>query len=100
MARPIPIWKPQKQTLKNIERGSYKALRISSSAYISKPEVRYFIFEKFNNTCVGCGTNKYLQIDHIKSVYHCFNNNLILFCNSEQNLQILCNKCNSSKSPN
>lgn len=111
MARPerntvdyFPKWNPQKYTMNRIINGmdkkiSLKLFRSSSSGFIKNPKVRNIILEKCDNKCVLCGSINNLQIDHIKSVYSCFINNLIDFCNTEENLQILCIKCNTSKLP-
>lgn len=57
------------------------------------PEVRHYILKKFNFKCVECGaTNKEttLHIDHIKPIVNGGSNN-------EDNLQVLCKKCNQVK---
>ena len=111
MARPgkntieyFPKWEPTRITLLRIfdsvdKKIAFKSFRQSSSAFIKKIIVRNFILKKYNNECVICGSNNKLEIDHIKSVWFCFHNNLIYGCNIESNLQLLCNKCNTSKLP-
>ena len=98
----FPIWNPQKITLFKIFEGmdkkiAFKTFRYSSSGFIAKKIVRSIILEKFNYSCVLCNSIFKLEIDHIKSVIFCFQNNLIYECNIESNLQVLCKTCNSSK---
>lgn len=111
MARPqrnnvdyFPLWKPTKKILfainDMIDRNkAYKMFRSSCSAFIKKEEIRSIIFKKSNNKCCLCQSRKSLQIDHIMSVYKCFNNALYNYCNTYENLQVLCKKCNTSKTP-
>lgn len=98
------IWKPQKKTINLIKNNldlkkSFKAFRSSSSAFVSNKKVRDFILNKFNNKCNNCGSKELLEIDHIKSVYNCFYSKDYFYCNSLENLQVLCKKCNTSKKP-
>ena len=69
----FPIWNPQYYTRRNFKSHDYKvrlkALRNSSSGFISKKDVRNIIFKKDNFKCVICGKNSNLTIDHIVSVY-------------------------------
>ena len=100
----FPKWNPQKTTLNKINGGlnrklSFKLFRSSSSGFIKKADVRNKIMIECNNICVYCGSEKNLQVDHIVSVKSCFDKNLIFFCNTKANLQILCKKCNTSKNP-
>lgn len=111
MARPqtnkvdyFPEWNPNKATRYKLDdyidsKEALKIFRNSSSGFISKPIVRDFIFNRDNSTCVLCSATNNLQVDHIKSVRHCFNNNLLWECNKEDNLQTLCLRCNAAKTP-
>ena len=76
---------------------AFKTFRNTSSAFISNKYVRSYIFNKYKNKCNYCDSIENLEIDHIKSVCRCFKNNLIDYCNTKENLQLLCRKCNSSK---
>jgi len=100
----FPLWNPQRITLSNIKsydfRTRYKALRNSSSSFISRDDVRKIITEKCSNKCVKCGSDNNLQVDHIKSVYLCARGKVpISELNIFSNLQMLCGTCNSSKKP-
>ena len=110
MARPqrnnnpsFPIWNPQRATLSRIKgfdkKIAYKSFRNSSSGFIKRKDVRDYLFEKYSNECVLCNSKKNLQIDHIFSVLHHFRYGLFSECNTEENLQVLCKKCNTSKLP-
>jgi len=72
------------------QRKLYKNARGISSRYINQKKVRDKIFARDNQTCLCCGSKEKLSIDHIKSVFNggqdCLNN-----------LQTLCNKCNTKK---
>ena len=97
-------WKPSRLTLFRMyecmdKKKRQKYFRAASSAYISKPKVKDYVFRKFNNKCALCGTSENLQIDHIKSVHSCFKSNNINKCNTLSNLQLLCASCNASKKP-
>ena len=76
---------------------AFKKFRSSSSGFISNKLLRYILFTKYNNKCALCNSTEKLEIDHIESVLSCFNNEKFKFCNTEDNLQVLCGKCNSSK---
>ncbi len=98
------IWNPQRLTLLEITdnldpKESFKYFRNSSSAFIKNKKVRNFILKRDKNKCVICNSTDFLEIDHIKSVFSCFNSGEIFFCNSIDNLQCLCKKCNTSKKP-
>lgn len=98
------IWKPQNMTLIKINnsfdlKNGFKFFRSSSSAYISNKKVREHVFKKFDYKCVKCNSTENLEIDHIKSVLSCFKSRDIFNCNSIDNLQSLCKKCNTSKKP-
>jgi len=101
----FPEWKPTKRVINIIEesingRDKYKALRSSSSNFVSKKEVRSYIFERDNFKCVECGSTEMLTIDHINSVWSAFMGlSSIKKLNIKQNLQVLCLKCNSGKLP-
>ena len=99
----FPLWRPPFKTEEkfyNKNKLAYKALRYSSSGFIAKPQVRDFIFKKYTNKCVFCGSKDNLQIDHIISVYKAFlNKDLIGQLNTQQNLQLLCTSCNAGKLP-
>lgn len=111
MARPepnnvdyFPVWKPTKHTIRKIIGGlnkkeAFKVFRSSCSGFIKKESVRKIILIKSNNKCVLCDSINNLQVDHIISVFRCFLNEKIFECNIESNLQILCKKCNTSKTP-
>lgn len=51
---------------------------------------RQYYLDKFNHSCVHCGANSNLCIDHIVPIS-------IGGVNSEDNIQVLCRSCNSSK---
>ena len=99
----FPKWNPQKSTLIKIEyldkRIAFKSFRNSCSAFIKNPIVREYLLDKYNNECFLCKSKNNLQVDHILSVYRCFKHRLFKECNFENNLQILCRKCNCSKLP-
>jgi len=99
----FPVWNPQFGTWSKIKcsdkKVAFKTFRNSSSGFIQKRLVRDNIFEKDNYTCKYCKSKSNLTIDHIKSVIHCFNNDLIKYCNTKENLQTLCKSCNSAKLP-
>lgn len=111
MARPneecgfyFPTWKPRFGTAKKFKsenfRERYKALRIASDNFIKRKDVRDYIFNKYNGKCYLCGAKRDLQIDHIKSVYEVARKMTdIDSLNSENNLALICRKCNSSKTP-
>jgi 5-methylcytosine-specific restriction endonuclease McrA len=94
-------WNPdgyQVKLFKDLNKNiAYKAFRKNSSYYVSKKYVRQFVLEKYNNCCNYCKSTFEIQIDHILSVKHCFENNLLRQCNRISNLQVLCSKCNLIK---
>lgn len=109
MARPernnvdFPKWNPTRLTKSRIfdnksTEMAFKYFRASSSAFGKNKNVRMFLLEKYKNKCPICFNSENLEVDHISSVYSCFRSKLFEFCNSEKNLQILCNRCNSWKS--
>jgi hypothetical protein len=79
------------------QKKAFHYFRASSSAFIQKREVKEYILKRDNYTCVNCGSKDNLQIDHILSVWHCFNRFKIMQCNKIDNLQTLCRKCNLNK---
>jgi len=99
----FPLWKPHYRTEEKFsytDNRGYKALRNSSSAFIKREDVRNYLLSKYKYKCVKCECTKNLEVDHIISVYMAFKHKeFINELNSESNLQILCNKCNASKSP-
>ncbi|MCM1545212.1 MAG: HNH endonuclease [Ruminococcus sp.] len=101
----FPRWKPQRSTLRKIGssdfRVRYKALRNSSSGFISRKDVRDYIFERDGYKCYLCGSCNELQVDHIISVYNYAKSNCDEFdlLNSEDNLRTICAKCNRAKVP-
>lgn len=98
------VWKPSKITRWKMSsdnmdrRDAFKAFRSSSGGFINKPVVRRHVLAKCDYKCVYCNSTKGLQIDHIKSVYMCFKSDLLDYCNSIENLQALCSRCNLKKS--
>ena len=100
----FPVWELRRtmdaRIFDNLDKkDSFKAFRQSSSSFISNPIVRKLIKLKSGNECVKCKNKENLQIDHILSVSYCFDNKLFYICNTYENLQILCSKCNASKAP-
>lgn len=99
----LPKWNPNKMTLLNIKSSSnkekaFKSFRSSSSGFIKNKIVRDAVLKKSGNKCALCGSYTNLQVDHIESVYYCFHNNKIYYCNTIDNLQSLCGLCNVKKS--
>ena len=76
------------------------AMRSSSSAFISRKDVRKYILSRDGYKCAVCGSDKNLTIDHIRSVYRvaAMKEDFALL-NDESNLRVLCNKCNAGKRP-
>jgi len=101
MARPQKkglLYNPQLKTYYSKMRDK-KYYRNSSSAYIKKQEVRDFIFNRDNHTCLECKSKDNITVDHIITVIYGFENHIDLFViNNIGNLQTLCGKCNSKKS--
>jgi 5-methylcytosine-specific restriction endonuclease McrA len=100
----FPIWNPTKKSLRVITsrfdlKKSYLYFRRSSSAFIKKKVVRDIILKKSGYKCVNCFSIDNLQIDHADSVLKCFNNQNIYYCNTYENLQVLCMVCNTKKLP-
>jgi hypothetical protein len=67
-----------------------KQPRIIAQKFLSKKNVRKFIFKRDGFKCLKCGGNKRLQIDHINPISKGGENKLM-------NLQTLCSRCNSRK---
>lgn len=100
----FPVWNPQRKSwslFKHYDtKIAIKHLRSSSDAFISKSEVRAFIFNRDGFKCKICGNSTALQVDHIVSVYACTKGAIsFTTLNSEQNLQTICGLCNCSKKP-
>lgn len=100
----FPTWEPSKKSIEKFRpslnpKSAFKAFRQSCSSFIKKDDVREFIMDRDLRKCKICESTLNLQIDHIVSVYHCFRNELLYFCNTVDNLQVLCSKCNASKKP-
>lgn len=100
----FPEWNPQYSTTQKAGSSDfetrYKALRNSSSNFIKRKDVRKFIFDKYAGKCYLCGNENNLQIDHIVSVYRCAKGELpIEKLNTENNLALICAKCNYAKLP-
>ena len=100
----FPTWNPQKNTLFRILsiRGKVglKALRNSSSAFISNYKVRGIILSRDGHSCNYCASTDNLEIDHIASVVSCFHGHIAINeLNTEKNLQVLCSVCNRRKAP-
>lgn len=105
MARRINpfIYEPTKNLSRAKSKGekSYiKYLRSCGQTFISRQEVREFVFSKDNYKCVECDTSENLQVDHIVSIYRVFKDGIdIREINNIDNLQTLCGSCNSRKKP-
>jgi len=100
----FPLWNPNRRFVLLLDdyidkKEAFKKFRSSSSGFISNKTLRDVLLVKFNNKCVLCNSAEQLQIDHIESVLSCFNREKFNFCNTEDNLQVLCKKCNTSKTP-
>ena len=84
---------------KKITISEYQTLRDVSNRFISRKDVRKYIFEQKGKKCYLCGSEKDLQIDHIISVYKGAKE--MISCdivNSYGNLMPICRKCNAQKS--
>lgn len=106
MARPIKTgfeFNPQKNAFRIAgSRGGgalKKYLRNASSAYIKKPAIKKYIYERDNYSCQLCGSKENLQIDHIIPVYLATKENIFQI-NHPDNLRLLCGSCNAKRSPN
>ena len=100
----FPKWMPNSRTRRRFESADrqqrLRALRSSSSSFISRKDVREYIFKRDGYKCSVCGSDHNLTIDHIRSVYRASKNtDEIATLNDESNLRTLCKTCNSSKRP-
>ena len=106
----FPIWRPRRHVqsiitqnyrhlfMENDRIKFRKALRNSSSNFISRHDVRTFIFSRDGYKCIQCGSSENLQIDHKISVANYIDGFISLSdLNSDSNLQTLCRHCNTSK---
>lgn len=91
---PQTIWelKSRPTDIGTQERLRYIRNRSRASAYTRRSEVRARILKRDNYHCIQCGSAINLTIDHIVSVYRGGSN-------EDNNLQTLCNSCNSRKAP-
>lgn len=71
-------------------RKTYDFRRKEACAFTSNPEFKQYIFNRDGRKCVKCGSTKKLTLDHIIPVAKGGEDN-------ENNIQILCKSCNSSK---
>ena len=71
----------------------YQIPRILAQRFISKKNIRNFIFKRDDYKCLSCGSKLNLAIDHINPVNKGGENKI-------GNLQTLCRICNSKKSDN
>lgn len=81
------LFKEQQEKLRFEEKVRRRKIRVTSG------KNRHLLFKKYNYRCAECGaTNKEttLHIDHIKPI-------VIGGTNNEDNLQVLCKKCNLVK---
>ena len=77
-----------------------KYLRSCGHNFVSRPEVREFVFARDNHECVECGNSNQLEVDHKVSIYRVFKDGIdIREVNHLDNLQTLCKRCNSGKKP-
>lgn len=67
-----------------------KRIRNKANNYISKPNVREWVFTAYGEVCISCGSKEDIQLDHVISIAKCGKNTL-------SNLQPLCKSCNVSK---
>jgi len=100
----FPEWKIHRLTKNKIEshlyKVRYKGLRMSSSNFIKRKDVRAFVFAKDDFQCVLCGSKDNLQVDHIISVHRAATGGFpICELNKLNNLQTLCSSCNAAKNP-
>lgn len=68
----------------------YNAPRREACAYTNKREVKEYIYKKYGNNCLCCGSDDDLTIDHVIPINKGGKNEL-------DNLQPLCRSCNSKK---
>lgn len=68
--------------------------------FVSRPEVREFVFARNAYKCAECDFDKTLEVDHVISIYRVFKDGIdIRKINHLDNLQTLCKSCNSRKKP-
>ena len=67
-----------------------KRIRNKANSYISKYNVRDWVFTTYGKACISCGSKEDIEIDHIVSIARGGKNVL-------SNLQPLCKSCNVSK---
>ena len=81
-----------KKYLKTALIGNRKKHRIRNEAtrYTSKKHIKEFIFGMHGYYCLKCGSKSNITLDHIIPIIRGG-------CNSTDNLQPLCQSCNSSK---
>ena len=104
LAMGLPKWKPQFGTLRRCRSSDFitrkKTIRNAASNYISKPDVRDYIFRVKGSLCYICGEPA-TQIDHkISALQFATDTTLnIWLLNSEENLFPICAHCNYVKTP-
>ena len=64
--------------------------RLIAQKFIGKKNIRTFIFKRDNHSCLRCGSQDKLQVDHIFPISKGGVNKI-------SNLQTLCNTCNAKK---
>lgn len=69
---------------------TYENRRKSANEYIGRPEIRESVFALHGKKCLSCGSNNKIHLDHIVPVVYGGENSI-------DNLQPLCDKCNTSK---
>lgn len=69
---------------------SKEHIRLTASLFTSKPHIRKKVFDRDGRICKHCGATEKLTLDHITPVIKGGANHI-------DNLQVLCNSCNSKK---
>jgi 5-methylcytosine-specific restriction endonuclease McrA len=64
--------------------------RVDAQKFIGDKKVRKYIFDKYGEICLRCGTTENISIDHIIPIH-------LKGANILDNLQPLCRSCNSWK---
>ena len=73
-------------------------IRAASQAFLNQTDAKKIILKKYGNKCNICGSKENLQIDHIISISDVAKGFMIFEdLNKEDNLQVLCKKCNMKK---